>query len=130
MPSHDTTVRMNDVAGLRILLIEDEPIVAVLAEDMLDAIGCVVVATVATVAEAQAAILSTGFDVAMIDINLDGEDGLLVADTLRAHGIAYLITTGYDMRGSTPRHPDAMILTKPYALADLESAILRCTRRT
>jgi CheY-like chemotaxis protein len=117
---------MNKLTGLRILLVEDEPIVAVLAEDMLDAIGCVVAATVASVAEAQAAIASVPFDVAMIDINLGGEDGLVVAQVLRDRGIAYLITTGYDAEGVAPGHP---VLSKPYALSDLESAILRCTGR-
>ena len=120
---------MNDVAGLRVLLIEDEPIVAVLAEDFLDAIGCVVAATVATVAEAHKAIAALNFDLAMVDINLDGEDGLQVADALCARKIPFLITTGYDARGVAPSHPDTIILSKPYALADLESAILRCTGR-
>lgn len=118
---------MTSLTGLRILLIEDEPIVAVLAEDMLDAIGCVVAATIATVAEAQAAIASLSFDVAMVDLNLGGEDGLAVATALRDRNIPYVITTGYDAQGIAPDHP---VLSKPYALSDLESALLRCTGRT
>ena len=118
---------MTNLYGLRILLIEDEPIVAVLAEDMLEAIGCMTVATVATIADAQAAMAAIPFDLAMVDINLDGEDGLAIADTLRDRGIPYLITTGYDAQGVAPGHP---VLTKPYALSDLESAIRRCAFRT
>jgi CheY-like chemotaxis protein len=117
---------MSDLAGIRVLLIEDEPIVAVLAEDMLDVIGCIVAATVATVSAALAAVASLSFDMAMVDINLDGEDGLAVADALRARGIPYLITTGYDAHGAAPGHSPASILTKPYALIDLEAAIRRC----
>jgi CheY-like chemotaxis protein len=117
---------MTDLTGLRILLIEDEPIVAVLAEDMLDAINCIVVGTVATVADAQTAIESILFDIAMVDINLDGADGLVIADTLRERGIPYLITTGYDAQAVAPGHP---VLTKPYGLSDLESAIMRCVGR-
>jgi CheY-like chemotaxis protein len=112
--------------GLRILLIEDEPIVAVLAEDLLDAIGCTVVATAGSVAEATAAIAAQVFDIAMVDINLSGEDGLVVADALKARQIPYLVTTGYDTRDSTHAHATAPVLTKPYGLADLESALLRC----
>jgi CheY-like chemotaxis protein len=115
--------------GLRILLIEDEPIVAVLAEDLLDAIGCVVVATAATVAEAQAAIAAQSFDIAMVDIHLGKEDGLVAADTLKARHIPYLVTTGYDTRHSTHAHAAAPVLTKPYGLADLESALLRCVAK-
>jgi CheY-like chemotaxis protein len=114
---------MSDIAGLRILLVEDEPIVAVLAEDMLDSIGCIVTATAATLAEADAAIASVPFDVAMIDINLNGEDGLAIADALRTRGIPYLITTGYDAQGVAPGHH---VLTKPYGLSDLEAAIRFC----
>lgn len=114
------------IEGLRILLIEDEPIVAVLAEDLLDAIGCTVVATVASVAEANAAIASHRFDVAMVDINLGGEDGLMAADALKAREIPYLVTTGFDTRNSAHAHAAAPVLTKPYSLADLEAALLRC----
>ena len=117
---------MRNLTSLRILLIEDEPIVAVLAEDMLDAIDCIVVATVATVADAQTAMTSIPFDLAMVDINLDGEDGLIIADTLRERGTPYLITTGYDAQAVAPGHP---VLAKPYALSDLESAIMRCAGR-
>lgn len=112
--------------GLRILLIEDEPIVAVLAEDLLDAIGCTVVATAGSVAEAEAAIATLLFDIAMVDIHLGSEDGLVAADALKARQIPYLVTTGYDTRNSTHTHAAAPVLTKPYGLADLESALLRC----
>ena len=112
--------------GLRILLIEDEPIVAVLAEDLLDAIGCIVVATAATVADAQAAIVMHDFDVAMVDIHLGSDDGLVAADTLKARQIPYLVTTGYDTRDSANAHASAPVLTKPYGIADLETALLRC----
>jgi CheY-like chemotaxis protein len=112
--------------GLRILLIEDEPIVAVLAEDLLDAIGCTVVTTAGSVADAEAAIASHSFDIAMVDINLGGEDGLIAADALKARQIPYLVTTGYDTRDSAHAHASAPVLTKPYSLADLEAALLRC----
>ncbi len=121
---------MSTLSGLRILLVEDEPIVAMLAEDMLDAIGCVVAATAATVAEAHAAIAAHSFDVAMVDINLDGEDGLVVAAALAERGIPCLITTGYDGQGAASGQPAAFVLTKPYLLADLESALAHCVAQT
>ena len=120
---------MSSLTGLRVLLVEDEPIVAMLAEDLLDAIGCVVAATVATVADAQAAIESLSFDIAVVDINLGGEDGLVVATTLSERGVPYLITTGYDGQGTAESHPAAIVLTKPYLLADLEAALERCVAR-
>ena len=120
---------MSSLTGLRVLLVEDEPIVAMLTEDLLDVVGCVVAATVATVADAQAAIASISFDVAMVDVNLNGEDGLVVATELTKRGIPCLITTGYDGRGATREHPAAIVLTKPYLLGDLEAALTRCVVR-
>jgi DNA-binding response OmpR family regulator len=120
---------MNPAAGIRVLLIEDEPIVAMLAEDLLDSIGCAVVATAATISEARSAITTVKFDIAMVDINLGGEDGLILVDALKAMAMPYLITTGYDARGLSSNQPDATVLNKPYAIAELEAAICRCTGR-
>ena len=116
---------MNSAAGIRVLIVEDEPIVAMLAEDLLDSIGCVIAGTAASIAEAQHAIETIIFDVALIDVNLDGEDGLFVADALKIRRIPYVITSGYQAEGLAPGHPDAPVLSKPYAIAALEAAICR-----
>ena len=112
----------------RVLIIEDEPIVAMLAEDMLDGIGCVVAGIAARASEARDAIEAGGFDVAMLDVNLDGEDGLVLATILKARGIPFIITSGYPAEDLAAAHPDAPVLSKPYALAALEQAIRRCAR--
>jgi CheY-like chemotaxis protein len=116
---------MNPAAGIRVLIVEDEPIVAMLAEDLLDSIGCVIAGTAASIAEARHAIETIIFDVALIDVNLDGEDGLIVADALKVRRIPYVITSGYEAEGLAPGHPDAPVLSKPYAIAALEAAICR-----
>ena len=89
--------------------------------------GATVVCTAAaaTIVEALHAIETLTFDVALIDINLDGEDGLIVANALKAQRMPYIITSGYDAGGIAPGHPDAPILSKPYAIAALEAAICR-----
>ena len=114
---------------IRVLLIEDEPLVAMLAEDQLEGMGCHVVATAATLAEAESAIANLDFDVAMLDVNLGGEDGLLLADALKARDRPYVITTGYEARPLARDHPGASVLTKPYVLGELEAAIRRCSGR-
>jgi len=116
-------------AGIRVLLVEDEPIVAVLVESLLDSIGCIVAATAASIAQAIAAIETHEFDVAMIDVNLGGEDGLVVADLLKAREIPYLITTGYDALDGAQGHADAPLLAKPYAITELENTLCRVTGR-
>jgi CheY-like chemotaxis protein len=108
--------------GLRILLVEDEPIIAMTAEDMLDALGCTVVASAATLEDALAAAAAGGFDLAMLDINLNGVASLGVADALKAAGTPFIFTTGYGAEGSG-NHRDVPLVTKPYRLTDLQDAL-------
>lgn len=108
----------------RILLVEDEPIIAMTAEDMLDALGFDVVATAATLDEALAASARGGFDVALLDINLNGLESFPVADALKAEGKPFIFTTGYGAAGCG-EHRDAPLVTKPYRIADLEAALAR-----
>ncbi len=124
----DNTPIMNLAAGIRVLIVEDEPIVAMLAEDLLESIGCVVAGTVASIAEARRAIDNITFDVALIDINLNGEDGLEVAAVLKSRAIPYIITSGYEVAGIAPGHREAFVLSKPYSIAALEAAIRGCVR--
>jgi CheY-like chemotaxis protein len=115
-------------APLRILLVEDEPIIAMTAEDMLDAIGCAVVASAATLEEALGAAARGGFDLAMLDINLNGVRSLPVADLLKQAGTPFIFTTGYGADGCGP-HTDVPLVAKPYRIVDLEAAIARATGR-
>jgi CheY-like chemotaxis protein len=70
-------------AGTRVLIVEDEPIIAMTAEDLVEDMGCVVAGSAATLAEAEALAAAGGFDIAMLDINLNGETSLSVAAKLR-----------------------------------------------
>jgi CheY-like chemotaxis protein len=120
---------MNGVAGLRILLVEDEALIAMMAEDMLESIGCAPVTVAPSVADALAALETGPFDVAMLDVNLNGERSMAVANRVRALGIPYIFTTGYGAGGVEPAHADAPVLAKPYVLADLEAMLARCAGR-
>ena len=108
--------------GVRVLLIEDEAIIAMTAEDMLDEIGCTVAATASTLKDAEAAAEAGGFDVALLDINLNGVESLPVAARLRASGLPFIFTTGYGAAGSG-EYADAPLVTKPYRIEDLRQAI-------
>lgn len=117
------------LAGVRILLVEDEPIIAMTAEDMLEEIGCRVVASAGALSEALAAAGQDGFDIALLDINLNGEDSYPVAARLRAHGRPFIFTTGYGTSGRDAAYENVPLVTKPYQLADLEAAIARALGR-
>lgn len=115
--------------GVRILVVEDEALIAMLAEDMLESIGCTIAAVAATVRDAMSAIEEHQFDAAMLDVNLNGDTSMGIASAVRAKGIPYVFTTGYGSDGVDGDHADAPVLAKPYVLGDLEAALHKCLGR-
>ena len=111
------------IKGVRVLLVEDEAIIAMTAEDMLDELGCVTAATASSLAEALAAAEREAFDVALLDINLNGQQSLPVAARLRTAGTPFVFTTGYGAAGCGAEFADVPLVTKPYQIGDLETAI-------
>ena len=105
------------------LVIEDEWLVATLLEDMLSELGHNVVATVATVDDALSAVDGNGFDLALIDLNLNGKSARGVADRLLERGIPFACTTGYGRTDLDERLRGRPILQKPFELKDLEAVI-------
>jgi DNA-binding response OmpR family regulator len=117
----------------RILLVEDEALVAMLAEDTLLDSGFEVLGPYLTVADALAAVARGGFDAAVLDMNLGGASGGPVADSLEAAGVPFLVVTGYGPAGLPARHRAARLLTKPYepsALVRELRALLSAPRPT
>lgn len=109
---------------LRVLLVEDEGLVAMMLEDLLEDLGCEVAGSLASVGAALAWIEAGGSaDVALLDVNLSGEPVFPVADALKARGVPYAFATGYD-EGHDPRFKDAPLLGKPIRQERLE-ALLR-----
>ncbi|WP_374448937.1 response regulator [Stella sp.] len=111
------------IAGARILIVEDEAMIAMLLEDMLEEMGCRVVATAGTLDEAMAAVgAEPALDLAILDVNLGGAETYPVADLLRRRGIPYIFSTGYGVGTLHPDHQDRPTLSKPF----VESELLRC----
>jgi CheY-like chemotaxis protein len=107
------------LTGVRVLLVEDEPIIAMTAEDMLGELGCTVAAIAATLGEALEAVEREAFDLVLLDINLNGAESHPVAERLRAKGRPFVFTTGYGADAAR----GAPVVAKPYRLRDLETAI-------
>ncbi len=108
---------------MRVLIVEDEGLVALMLEDMLEDIGCDVAFSAASVAQALAWIESDGqADAALLDVNLAGEKVFPVAQALRARGVPFIFATGYgDTRD--PRFGDAPNLGKPIMIERLAEAL-------
>ncbi len=106
----------------RILVVEDEPLVAFDNEHLLSDAGYTVVATVDRVADAVRVILADGLDLVLADVNLPGDgDGIDVARAAKTKGIPLLFVTG-----TRPINAEALAigcLAKPYSQRDLLAAI-------
>ena len=103
-----------DLAGTRILVVEDETLLALDLEMLLAQSGCEVVGPVATVAAAIAAVDGELLDAALLDLNLQGESAVPIADALVARSIPFVFLSGYDRSHLPERHRDAPLVAKPY----------------
>ena len=117
------------LAGVRVLLVEDEAIIAMTAEDMLEDLGCVVAATASSQAEAITAAAGNDFDIALLDINLNGQTSLAAAEALRMRGRPFVFTTGYGVAGRGAEYGDVPLVTKPYRVGELAEAIRKALGR-
>jgi len=111
------------LSGRSVLVIEDEMMVLWNIEDVLADLGCTEVSTAATVHQALALIDAQAFDVAMLDVNLDGEPSYAVADALASHGVPFVFSTGFSDPGLGGNYRDRPVLTKPYRDEDLTETL-------
>jgi DNA-binding response OmpR family regulator len=112
----------------RILVVEDEALVAMLVEDALVDAGFTVLGPARTVAQALAMLKADPPDAAVLDLNLGGENSLSVAEALSARGIPFLVATGYGAAGLPAHLRHIPVLPKPYDPADLTVALDRLCR--
>jgi CheY-like chemotaxis protein len=84
-----------DFAGLRILIVEDEFLLAMELEMLLQQGGCVVLGPVSSVGQALAMLDGEPPDVALLDVNLKGERATPIAAALQARGVPFVLITGY-----------------------------------
>jgi CheY-like chemotaxis protein len=108
---------------LRILIVEDEMLVAMNIEDMLLELGHEVAGLASRLGPALALAREGRFEAAMLDVNLAGEASFPVADILIERGIPFLFATGYGRQGIEERYRDRPILQKPFRAAELGAAL-------
>jgi CheY-like chemotaxis protein len=120
---HNRIVSAAAVTARNILIVEDEPLIAMMLEDFLDSLGHTVVGTVETVKEAQDAVVQGGFDVAILDVHLKGDHIWPICDRLADGGIPFILATGGTIEPPPARHADAPVLAKPYTIDAIEPAL-------
>lgn len=112
-----------DLSGRRVLIVEDESRIAMLIRDTLEDLGCEVVATASRFDDAWEKAMSLPFDVALLDVNLDGEPSYPIALELADRGRAFVFATGYGTSSLPQSLHDAPILQKPFMRCELERAL-------
>lgn len=110
------------LTGLRLLIVEDEMMVAMMVEDMLADLGCVVVDVAGTLSRGLALAADTGvvLDGAILDVNLGGDKVYPIAELLAARSIPFIFATGYGIAGIAESFSRVPALAKPYDARALE----------
>ena len=109
----------------RVLIVEDEMLVAMNIEDMLLDLGHEVAGLASRLEPALALAREGAFDIAMLDVNLAGQPSFPVADVLAARGIPFLFATGYGIMGIIKQYRGRPVLQKPFRAADIRDALRR-----
>lgn len=114
------------LAGLRILVVEDEMLIALLIEEMLQELQCEIIGPVSSVEEAITAARARPLDGALLDMNLNGESSSRAAHELNERAVPFLLVTGYDTNDSeSPVFQTASRIGKPFDIEDLADGMLK-----
>lgn len=111
------------MSGLRVLIVEDEALIAMMVEDAVEANGDVVVASACNIQEALQCAATVDFDVALLDLNLGGQKAHAVPAMVAARHKPFAFVTGYGDAGVLAAHAHAPVITKPFKFADISAAL-------
>lgn len=131
MRTPDTTpdrIDNSPLRGRRILILEDEMLVALETKSLMWRVGAVVVGPYARVHMALEAIQSQQIDAAVLDINVAGVHSYAVADALQARNTPFVFCTGYDRATLPPRFVAVAVVDKPLVPEVLLAALAEAMR--
>ena len=119
-----------ELSNRKVLVVEDEMIIAMLIEDMLDEFGCKLVGPATNVPRALELIAKESIDVAVLDLNLDGKDTYAIADALQRKNVPFIFATGYGSAGLRQEYGNRPVLQKPFQARDLSTALTEALNGT
>jgi len=107
----------------RVLIVEDEPLIALALEEALSELGFSVAGNMSKIPEALEFLSRENVDVALLDVNLGIQKIDPVADVLAARKCPFVFTTGYDRSGLPQAHAHRVVIEKPFHTEDLIGAV-------
>ena len=116
---------MRNGSRRRVLVVEDDSLVAMLIEDIVADLGHEVAGSATRLDQALALARTAACDAAILDVNLAGQLSFPVADVLKARGIPFIFATGYDTDGLDEAYRDAVTLKKPFQADDVAAAFAK-----
>lgn len=114
----------------RVLVVEDEMTVAMLIEDMVAELAYEVAAVVTRLEDAMQLVDSDSFDLAMLDVHLNGKTVFPFAAALEEREIPFLFATAYGPRGIPEQFRDRPVLQKPFGPVELKRALVELAGRS
>ena len=114
---------MTDARKRRVLVVEDEMLVAMLVEDILEELGLEVAGICGHLDDALKLAASEAVDFVILDVNLDGKRSFPVADILRARNIPFVFATGYGAKALEAEYANAQMISKPFMFGDIKQAL-------
>ena len=118
------SVQSVKLKGLRVLVVEDEALVALQLEDMLAELGCAIIGPASRVCQALNLLGGQRVNAAVLDLNVAGELVYPVADALASRGLPYIFATGYGAAGLIGPYRSRPVLQKPFLQSQLRKAML------
>jgi CheY-like chemotaxis protein len=115
-------------ASMRVLVIEDEMMIRMLLQDMLDDLGHTLAGEAGAIDEALALARQAEFDIAILDVNLNGQPISPVVEVLVERGLPFVFATGYGQRGVPEPYRMIPTLQKPFQAEALAHALAAADR--
>jgi two-component sensor histidine kinase len=113
------------ISGNRVMIVEDEALVAMVVTESLTTLGCSVVGPFSRCSDALAAIEADEIDAAILDVNLDGEMVYPLADMLTERGVPFIFVTGYGAESIEERFTHIPVIQKPVERHVLQRIFVR-----
>ncbi|RZI99715.1 MAG: response regulator [Brevundimonas sp.] len=113
------------LTGRRVLVVEDESLVAMLLETILEDMGCTPVGPAATVDDGLKMATEEELDAALLDVNVAGKQVFPIAEALKARGVPFVFSTGYGEGGLPDEWRGQSTIQKPFTEAAVQDALMK-----